>query len=467
MIDQSGGRGDGAALFQLGEGGGEGLELFGRITAVLAGVVAILGADGRFVGPGHGDLVEEGPGASAIGAAVEDAEIHGPAHDVTSALRGVIGAGPVGGGGLADEAAVGIESVEFIVDAFNEDFAVIDIAALVAGAPEHDAGAVIVTEDHLAPHLFVDMTLIVLDLPGLGVVVPPDRDLLHDAEAEAVGVEVGGEVIGIVGRADELAFDARFYHLQILQDLARRHAAAIVGVVFMACHRRIKDRFVVDQHLVAVGVQGADAELGMVLVDDAAVLAHGDAQDVKIWRFRCPQRRVGDLQSTLPDTAIIDRDLKGGLGLAAEGGGAANEVGGLFTADVGAGHLRLENLELNGRILGGLAAIFQNGANEQFATPAFRYSLGAQDMQRVAHLDVHVMDDAGVVKPVDFDEGDDILARPPFGIVDAYGQGIAGAIIEVLGDIKSKWRKAAFVIAEVLAVEPNVGDIVYSIKDQL
>src|SRR5207302_9848225 len=65
-----------------------------------------------------------------------------------------------------------------------------------------------------------------------------------------------------------------------------------------------------------------------------------------------------------------------------------------------------------------------------------------------------------VVPPVGEAPGHDVLARAPGRIIDTNRDDIDVAGRDRIGDVERERRRATFVVAEVMAVEPNIGYVV-------
>ena len=67
---------------------------------------------------------------------------------------------------------------------------------------------------------------------------------------------------------------------------------------------------------------------------------------------------------------------------------------------------------------------------------------------------------SAIVPPVGQAPRHDVLARPPGRIVDADGNEVDVIGDQGVGHIKGKWRGAALVVTEVVAVHPDVRDVI-------
>ncbi len=441
----------------------EGQHLGIFVAAVFAGPIAEFRVDDRLVREGVAHLVEKVDGALVVGAAVKDAKVHGPAGDVAGVLGFVGRAGPVGGGGLRHQASVGIFLIEFIVDALDEGAAVGDFLALVAGAPQDEAGTVIIAKNHFAPHLLVDMALIVLNQPLFLVVEPPHGNLFHGGESDAVAIEKSRRVIGIVAAAQELGVE-RLDLLDVRKNDLRRDAAAVIGMIFMAGDAGEKDRLAVEQHLRPLCYDRTNPELAIILVQQHAILPQGDAKDVEMRGFGVPQLRRGDAQLRLPDFYGIGIDGERGFGCSGTSDGGPGHILCEFGSDIFRRNLCGKDIQRHAQILRSGRLIGDHGLDGEIALDGEGDDLRPHDVLRRAGLEKDVVNDAGVIEPVHFVKGDDILARAPGWIVDAHGDGIGVAIVEHGADVEGKGGVAAFVIADVLAVDPDIGDIVDGVE---
>ena len=85
--------------------------------------------------------------------------------------------------------------------------------------------------------------------------------------------------------------------------------------------------------------------------------------------------------------------------------------------------------------------------------------VGAHHAERGHSLQPDVADDPAVVPPVGKAPRDDVVAGPPLRIVDADREAVVGAWNQRRRGVEREGRIAPFVVAEVLAVEPDVSDV--------
>src|SRR6185312_381402 len=81
---------------------------------------------------------------------------------------------------------------------------------------------------------------------------------------------------------------------------------------------------------------------------------------------------------------------------------------------------------------------------------------GAERRQR---LEPDVADDASVVPPIGETPWHDVVASPPVRIVDSNQDRVLGTGDDRKRGVEREWRVAAFVVAEVLSVQPDVRDV--------
>ena len=92
-------------------------------------------------------------------------------------------------------------------------------------------------------------------------------------------------------------------------------------------------------------------------------------------------------------------------------------------------------------------------------TVEVRADVGAHDAHRRDRLQPDVANHASVVPPVGETPWHDVVACPPLGVVDADNDRVVGARDQCFGRVQREWRVAAFVVAEIVAVQPDVGDV--------
>src|SRR5438132_4993301 len=125
---------------------------------------------------------------------------------------------------------------------------------------------------------------------------------------------------------------------------------------------------------------------------------------------------------------------------------------------------RRQDIDANLHRRGGTAALVDGNGNVR-AVEVW-HNVGAHRVNGGRRLQPHRLRQATVVPPVGEAPGNDILARAPGRIIDTDRDDIDVAGDDRVGGVESKWRRATLVVAEVTAIEPDIGDVVGRAKLQ-
>ena len=333
-------------------------------------------------------------------------ECHGGAFEVGGVEGGSDGPGRVEGVGLLDEAG-------------EEGGAGGVVGGLVGDGPEEDGGFVAVAADHLMEHevgFGVDRGVVEGD-------VLPEGNLGPDHDALAVGGAEHALVVGVVGEADEVGMELTDPGEERIEVLVRVGATAAVGGFALNADAAQEDRLAVEQD---VGAFDADIAEADVVVE--GILAGDDFEFVELGGFGRPEAEG------------TRGEIEGGAagGVRGDGGG---EMGfGNFDGD---GKARRCTFDVD------VAGDFVGGAGDEVGVIVVDKMGGDLDEGDIAR-------EAAVVVPVVVEGGD---AVDEAGGVDGDDDEVAAGV-EDLGGFAIEGGEAALVVAQALAVHPDVRTVV-------
>ncbi len=297
--------------------------------------------------------------------------------------------------------------------------------ALVEHAPRPDAGMVAVALDHRPHHgrgaIGDDV------LHHLLAAEPPQRDLFHEQDAALVAQIEQALVVGIVGTADARSAEIG-QQLQVSEHQVRRQGEPPVGVVLVAVHPANAERLAVQQDVGAPHDEAAKAGA----IDDV-IPRELEAHRIELRVAGRPQPGVGDVHRKEEHLRIAGVEAH----LAALGRPAV-EVEGPALVDHAVTYV----------------GQFRPHAQRRFGSRYHRRQSHAADVSRPRQLlHPHGPVNAAVAEPIEVRRGDG--AGHVMRVVHPHHQFMLTRLERRNGEAKGK--ESAVMLAQRLAVEPDVG----------
>ena len=184
---------------------------------------------------------------------VETYHVHIFVHVVVQAVDVVGGTGHLHSHG--DEAG-GIEGAGVFGQIAQEGVALIGVWSLVGDAPNNDVGAVVVAAYHVG-ELLLGIVVCAGVGPGDG---PVARDFAPYHYAHPFGLAYHVLIVRVVGQADKVAAQFLRPGEQRARVLHGVRAAAAVGLLLVYGYAFQEDRLIVQQYLLAAGLDGAETD---------------------------------------------------------------------------------------------------------------------------------------------------------------------------------------------------------------
>ena len=297
------------------------------------------------------------------------------------------------------------------------------------------------------------------------------RNLFPHGQPEPVGEHQQLRLCGHVIRAQQVHVHAlRMSHQLQLVGRRGRHASVRFTVHrrrhLLVLHSRAGegDRLSVEhqprRH--RVDLDAAKPKGVIEGVDHDAVHAHVDADHVQRGTLQAPDVRPREQEACLArdDRVAVDShalDRRGCNGRRA----GRHEAHGIRVHEVRAGDGGREDLHVQRDVVDGLLArVLQRDAD--VGGVEVGDDVRAHHVQRIARLQPDGARDALVLPPVRVEPRHHVEARALGWVVHANREHIAGAWQQRLVDFERERRDPAFVVAEIRAVQPDVGQVVHA-----
>ena len=337
---------------------------------------------------------------------------------------------------------------------------------LVGEAMKQHRWVVHVAQVHFAQHLLRDAA-VHGNREGRGRVVV-ERDLFPDRVAQPVSEHQQQRVGRVVVGTDQLDVDGvRLVEQE--QDVVRRDDRTAarpavhrrIDALVVKCDSREGDRVAIEQQARRAGVDAdvTQAESLVQLIRSPLLPEHLDLEDIQRWGLRRPERGIGERKAGVHLARPIAAELAGIEPLRRDRHRAIrDQLRRIGVGEVGRGHCRRQDVEADGNGRGVSPTLMQRHGN--IGAVEMRNDVGADHVNGCGRLDPDRLGETTIIPPIGQTPGNDVLPRAPGWVVDPDGDRVDLVGHQRVSGVEGKWGRAALVVTEPVAVQPNVGDVI-------